>query len=179
MKIEEVKIKMEKAIDSLKNNFSGVRTARANPGLVENVYVDVYGQKMPMKQIASIHAQGNKSLVITPFDKNNLPAIEKAISVAGLGLTPQNDKHMIRINIPDLTEARRMELEKIVKTLAEEGKVAIRNIRRDSLDGIKKDQTLSQDDSKLLQDKVQKLTDEFNVKIDALLKNKDAELKEI
>jgi len=179
MPYEEVKGKMEKALESLKKNFSGVRTGRANPALVENVNVEVYGQKMPLRQIASISVPENKTIVIAPFDHNNMQAIEKAISASDLGLTPQSDKNIIRLRLPDLTQQRREELMKIIRNLAEEGKVVLRNIRRDTLDSIKKNSTYSEDDRKMHHDKIQKVIDEYVAKIDHLVKNKEAEIKEI
>lgn len=179
MLFEEIKIKMEKAIENLRKNFSGVRTGRANPALVESVLVDAYGQKMPLKQLASISVPDNKTINITPFDRNNIQAIEKGISNSDLGLTPQSDKNIVRLRLPDLTQQRREELTKIIRNMAEEGKVVIRNIRRDSIDSIKKNAEYSEDDKKMFQDKVQKLTDEHISKIDHLVKNKEEEIKEI
>lgn len=179
MLFEEIKAKMEKSIETVKKNFSGVRTGRANPALVENIFIEAYGQKMPLKQVASISVPENKTILITPFDRNNIQAIEKGISVADLGLTPQSDKNVIRLRLPDLTQQRREELGKIVRNFAEEGRVVIRNIRRESLDSIKKNSEYSEDDKKMFQDKVQKLTDEYVQKIDHLAKNKEEEIKEI
>lgn len=179
MLFEEVKGKMEKALENVRKNFSGVRTGRANPALVEPVLVEAYGQKMPLKQVASISIPENKTIMITPFDHNNMQAIEKAISASDLGLTPQSDKNVIRLRLPDLTQQRREELIKVIRNMAEDGKVVIRNIRRDFLDAIKKNVEYAEDDKKMFQDKIQKLTDEYTTKIDHAVKNKEAEIKEI
>ena len=174
----EVKAKMEKALEALKKNFSGIRTGRANPGLIENILVDVYGSKMPLKQIASIHTPENRMLSITPYDRSNSQSIDKAISMSDLGLTPKNEGHVIYIRLPELTADRRKDLEKVAKNMSEDSKIAIRNIRRDILDAAKKAGATT-DEQKGLQDKVQKVTDEYNVKIDHLLANKEKEIQEI
>lgn len=178
MQEQEVRTKMDKAIETLKRNFAGIRTGRANPGLVENVQVEVYGQKMALKTIAAINIPENKIISITPYDRSSAPAIEKAISMSELGLTPKNEGSVIYLRLPDLTQERRKELEKIAKNVAEECKIAVRNIRRDFLEDAKK-AGASQDETKGLQDKVQKITDEYNAKIEDLLKHKEAEIKEI
>ncbi|MDC0977750.1 ribosome recycling factor [bacterium] len=177
--MNDIRERMERSIETLKKNFAGVRTGRANPSLLDTVMVEAYGQKMPIKQLASVNVVEGRSLGITPFDKSNTQAIEKAISLSGLGLTPQDDGHIIRINLPELTAERREELDKVVKGMAEDARVAIRNIRRDAIDIVKKEGSLSEDQIHGEQNKVQKITDEYTEKIDSLLKNKEAEIKEI
>jgi ribosome recycling factor len=169
---------MEKAVENLKKNFSGIRTGRANPGLVENVMVEVYGQKMPLKTIAGINIPESKIISITPYDRGSAQAIEKAISQSDLGLTPKNEGAVIYLRLPELTEERRKELEKIAKGAAEDSRVVIRNLRRDFLDDAKKSGA-AQDELKGLQDRAQKITDQHNAKIDELLKRKEAEIREI
>lgn len=171
--------KMEKAISTTKQRFAGVRTARANPGLLDPVQVDAYGSSMPLNQVAMISVPDAQMLMISPFDPQNISAIEKAIMNANLGLTPQNDGKVIRIPLPRLNEERRKELDKIVRSEAEEGRVSLRNIRRDILDEVKKDKTISEDEHKRIQSEVQKVTDKFTAKIEELLENKLKELKEI
>ncbi|GBR76750.1 ribosome recycling factor [Candidatus Termititenax persephonae] len=175
---QEIRSKMDKAIENLKRSFAGVRTGRANPGLVENVLVEVYGQKMALRTIAAINIPEHRIISITPYDKSSAQAIEKAISLSDLGLTPKNESGTVYVRLPELTQERRKELEKIAKGLAEECKIAVRNLRRDFLEDAKKSGA-SQDEVKGLQDKVQKITDEYNAKIEDLLKHKEAEINEI
>ncbi|MDR2432035.1 MAG: ribosome recycling factor [Candidatus Margulisbacteria bacterium] len=178
MQEQELSVKMDKAIENLKKNFSGIRTGRANPGLVENVLVEVYGQKMPLKTIAGINIPESKVISITPYDRSSVQAIEKAIAQSELGLTPRSEGAVIYLRLPELTEERRRELEKIAKSAAEDGRVAIRNLRRDFLDDAKKSGA-AQDELKGLQDRAQKITDQHNARIDELLKHKEAEIREI
>lgn len=177
--MQEVRARMEKTLEALKGNFAGVRTGRANPALLEKIQIDAYGQKMPIKQVGSINVLEGRTLSITPFDKSNLQAIEKAISLSGLGVTPKNEGGHIIVIIPELNEERRRELEKVVKGMAEESKVAVRNIRRDAIDAAKKSEEYSEDQVKGYQTKVQELTDEYNKKIEDLLRNKEKEIREI
>ena len=178
MSEQELKNKMDKALENLKRNFAGVRTGRANPGLVENVQVDVYGQKMALRNIAAINIPENKTISITPYDKSSAQAIEKAISLSDLGLTPKNEGGVVYVRLPDLTQDRRKELEKHAKGLAEECKIVIRNLRRDFLEDAKKSGA-SQDEIKGLQDKIQKTTDQYNAKVEEMLKHKETEINEI
>ena len=178
MQEQELRSKMEKAIENLKKNFSGIRTGRASPGLVENVLIEVYGQKMPLKTIAAINIPESKIISITPYDRGSAASIEKSISQSDLGLTLKNEGSVIYLRLPELTEERRKELEKIAKGVAEDCKVVIRNLRRDFLDDAKKSGA-SQDEQKGLQDKAQKITDEYNAKIEDMLKRKEAEIREI
>ncbi|OGI05765.1 MAG: ribosome recycling factor [Candidatus Margulisbacteria bacterium GWF2_35_9] len=177
--VKEQEDKMSKTIESLKHNFATVRTGRANPEILHNVKVDCYGTTMPISQTATMHVQEGNSLVITPFDRANMASIEKAIMKADLGLTPSNDGVNIRITIPPLNEERRKELDKVVKKMAEESKVGIRNIRRDVMERVKKDEELSEDDRKRNEHEIQKITDNFIHKVEELLKIKESEIMEI
>ncbi len=175
--IKAMQTKMDKTIEALKKDFIGIRTGKANPLMVEDVKVDYYGTSTPLNQLGKIAAPEPRMLVITPFDKSALKDIEKGILASGLGLTPTNDGSNIRINIPELTGERRKELAKVVKSKAEDKKVAIRNIRRDANDELKKDPIkVSQDEQKAYQDKIQKLTDSYIAKIVELEKEKEKEI---
>lgn len=175
--IKAMQGKMDKTIESLKKDFIGIRTGKANPLMVEDVKVDYYGTSTPLNQLGKISVPEPRMLVITPFDKSALKDIEKGIIGSGLGLTPMNDGVNIRINIPELTGERRKELAKVVKSKAEDKKVAIRNIRRDANDELKKDPVkLSQDEQKGHQDKIQKITDSYIAKIVELEKEKEKEI---
>lgn len=173
--INDTKDKMNKSIESLQKKLSTVRAGRANPNTLDGITVEYYGVATPLNQLATISVPEARQLVIKPFDKSCLHAIEKAIFESNLGYTPNNDGEVIRIVIPMLTEERRIELTKQVKAIAEEGKVAIRNIRRDSIEDIEKEK-LPEDQEKTEVNKVQDLVNEYNKKIDALLKEKEQEL---
>ncbi|MBU0579863.1 MAG: ribosome recycling factor [Candidatus Margulisbacteria bacterium] len=175
----KAKERMEKSIANTKQKFSGIRTGRASPALLNNIMVEAYGSNMPLNQLATITVPESQMLVVSPFDPQNINAIEKGIMNSNLGLTPQNDGKIIRVPLPKLSEERRKELDKIVRQEAEEGRVAIRNIRRDLLDEIKKNKEYSEDDSKRIQDEIQKVTDKNTAQIDELLENKIKEIKEI
>ena len=167
--------KMDKAIESVEKKFTSVRAGRANPSSLDGVMVSYYGVDTPLKQLATISVPEARQLQIKPFDRSCLAAIEKAIFESNLGYTPNNDGETIRIVIPALTEERRIELTKQVKAFAEEGHVAIRNIRRDSLEDIKKLE-LPEDEEKNKDKEIQDLVNEYNKKIDELLKIKEEEL---
>lgn len=171
--------KMQKAINNLKNNFATVRTGRANPELLNKVRVDYYGSSVPLQQVASITVQDSTALIVNPFDKNAVGDIERSIIRSDLGITPSNDGQNIRIIIPPLNEERRKNLEKIVRKMAEESRIAVRNIRREAMDKIKKDNDISDDDKKKEEGVVQKITDRFVASIDQHLKNKEKEIMEI
>lgn len=174
--------KMETAIQAFTRNLATVRAGRANPSLLDNVFVDYYGAPTPLNQLAQIGAPEARSLVITPFDKSTVVDIEKAIQKADLGLTPSNDGNVIRINIPALTEERRKDLTKVVGKYAEESRVQIRNNRREANDQLKKlekDGEITEDDLRTSQDNVQKETDRFIEEIDKLTANKEAEIMEV
>lgn len=177
--LAKAKDKMEKSIVNTKQKFSGIRTSRASTALLDNIKVDAYGAMMPLNQVGTVSVPQAQLLMVTPFDIQNIGAIEKAIMNAKLGLTPQNDGKVIRVPLPLLSEERRNELEKVIKAEAEEGRVAIRNIRRDLLDEVKKSNEFSEDDSKRVQAEVQKVTDKYIGSIEELLKNKEKEIREI
>ena len=168
--------KMEKALEALQGNFDTVRTGRANPSLISEIMVPYYGTDTPLNQMAQISVVEGKTLMIKPFDPQILKDIEKALFNANIGLTPQNDGQVIRLNVPSLTEETRKELSKKVSKLAEDAKVAIRNVRRDINDQIKKDDTLTEDDEKKALDKVQKLTDDFIKRVDEAAATKTKEI---
>ncbi|MEJ8776893.1 ribosome recycling factor [Pseudogracilibacillus sp. ICA-222130] len=174
--------KMQTAIQAFSRNLATVRAGRANPSLLDNVFVEYYGAPTPLNQLAQIGAPEARMLVITPFDKTALADIEKAIQKADLGLTPSNDGNVIRINIPALTEERRKDLTKIVGKYAEESRVQVRNIRRDANDQLKKlekDAEITEDELRTSQDKVQKETDHYIAEIDRLAAEKEAEIMEV
>ncbi|EMY60569.1 ribosome recycling factor [Leptospira terpstrae] len=175
--IKSMQSKMDKTVDALKKDFGTIRTGKANPMMVEDVRVDYYGTLTPLNQLGKIACPEPRVILITPFEKGMLKDIEKAIFAASLGLTPNNDGSSIRINIPELTGERRKELAKVVKQKAEEKKVAIRNIRRDANDELKKQQAeMSQDEVKGHQDKIQKITDSYIAKLGELEKEKEKEI---
>ena len=176
---ETCEARMEKTIASLKDSFNTIRTGRANAAIFDKVRVDYYGTKSPLNQVATIAIPEARSVIITHFDKSLISEIEKAIQVADLGLNPSNDGKVIRIQIPALTAERRKELVKQAKTIAENSRTAIRNIRRDGNDDLKKQQkdgTLTEDGLKTETDKLQKLTDKF---IDEINKIYEAKEKDI
>ncbi len=179
LKAEE---KMKTSVDVLKREVAGVRTGRASPALVEHVRVDFNGVPTPLSHVASISASGNNLLIIQPWDPNIVNAIEKAILKSNLGLTPTSDGHLIRLVVPPLSEERREELTKMVKKMLEEQKIVVRNMRRDALEELKKQEKakeISQDDLKRGETKLQKLTDSFVGMIDTVGATKEAELRQV
>lgn len=171
--------KMEKAIGQMKREFSSVRTGRANPGILDRVVVDYYGAPTPIRQMAQVSVSEGTTLVITPFDKSILKDVEKAVIKAELGVAPNNDGVCIRLNFPPLTEERRRETAKEVKKFGEDAKVAIRNVRRDMVDSLKKiekEENLPEDAVKDNQDKIQKLTDKYVGMIDSQVAEKEKEV---
>ncbi|WP_420027318.1 ribosome recycling factor [Fannyhessea vaginae] len=170
---------MNKCIDALKNNFSKVRTGRANPQVLDGIRVDYYGQPTPIVQLAGIKVPEPSMLVVEPWDKSSLKAIEKAIESSDLGITPSNDGTSIRLPFPKPTEERRRELVKECKQYAEDAKVAVRNARRDANNKAERDEELNEDDANREKKAIQKLTDEFVAKIDEMLKAKSQEVMEI
>lgn len=170
---------MNKCIDALKNNFSKVRTGRANPQVLDGIRVDYYGQPTPIVQLAGIKVPEPSMLVVEPWDKSSLKAIEKAIESSDLGITPSNDGTSIRLPFPKPTEERRRELVKECKQYAEDAKVAVRNTRRDANNKAERDEELNEDDVNREKKAIQKLTDEFVAKIDEMLKTKSQEVMEI
>ena len=179
--IADMKGRMDKTISNLKKEFMRLRTGRATPTLLEGIRVECYGTTMPLEQVASISVPESRLLVVKPWDKNILADIEKAILKSDLGLTPQNDGRLIRIAIPALSEERRKELAKVAKKMAEESKIAIRNIRRDTNDffkDLKKNKEISEDDMYRALDEVQKVTDEYIEKVEDALDEKVKEIME-
>lgn len=175
MIILELNEKMDKAIATLEKRFTTVRAGRANPSSLDGIMVEYYGSMTPLKQLATISVPEARQLLIKPFDKGCLKDIEKAILASNLGYNPGNDGETIRIIIPELTEERRRELVKQVKALAEEAKVAIRNIRREGLEDVSKLE-VSEDEEKGLEKDIQDIVNEYNKKVEAKLKEKEEEL---
>jgi ribosome recycling factor len=177
--IADIEDRMKKSITALQREFGAIRTGRANPSMFEGIKVSVYGTEMPLNQVATISCPEPKLVVIQPWDKGNLPEVEKAIFKSDLSLNPSNDGNLIRIQIPDLTEERRKEYVKHAKHRAEECKVAIRNIRRDGNDMIKemeKNKELSEDEAKNSLNRIQKITDKFIDEAQKLTDNKEKEI---
>ena len=182
MKFDEAEEYMQKAIEATQRSFNTIRTGRANASLLDRIMVDYYGAPTPLRSLANIGTPDASTLTIQPFDASSLSDIERAISLSDVGLVPNNDGKIIRLNIPPLTEERRKEFVKMASKLAEEGKVSVRNIRRDVIDGIRKQQKaseISEDESKGLQEEVQKLTDSYSKKIDAVLAEKTKEIQTV
>ena len=177
--LADASAKIDKSFDTLKSQFAGLRTGKASPALVDGVKVDYYGAPTPIKNLATISTPEPRQIKIAPFDPSVLGEMNKAILAANLGVTPQTDGRVLRITIPELNEERRKEIVKVAKTQAEAQKVAMRNVRRDANDEVKKlekDKKISEDDMKQGLDKIQKATDEGIAKIDAELKAKEAEV---
>lgn len=177
--LNDAKAKIDKSFDSLKNQFAGLRTGKANPAMVDQIKVDYYGVATPIKNLGTISTPEPRQIKITPFDPTVLPEMNKAILAANLGVTPQTDGKVLRITVPELNEERRKEIVKVAKTAAEAQKVAMRNVRRDANETAKKlekDKKISEDDLKAALDKIQKATDAGIAKIDAELKAKEAEI---
>lgn len=174
--------RMKKAVQNLTKELSTLRAGRANPSLLEKIQIDYYGAPTPLNQLASISVPEARLLVVQPYDKSVIDEIEKAILKSDLGLTPSNDGDVIRISIPPLTEERRAELVKLVKKYAEENKVAVRNIRRDVNDDLKKSEKngeITEDELRRLTDEVQKLTDKYIAQIDKIVDEKEKEIMEV
>ncbi len=170
---------MESAVAHLKSKLGGIRTGRANPGLVTHLQVDYYGSMLPMQQMANVSAPETNMLVLSVFDKSAVHAVEKAIQMSDLGLNPQTEGSTIRLKLPELTEQRRKDLVKVIKGESEEAKVAVRNIRRDEIDALKdleKKKEITEDDSKSEQDAIQKKTDRAIEKIDQVTREKESEI---
>ena len=179
MEIKAVEEKMQKAIENFEHNLIKIRTGRANPNMLEGILVDYYGSPTPINQIASVAVQEGKTLCIKPYDASSLKDIERAINQSKLNLPPQNDGSCIRITVPALTEETRKTFCKDIYKMAEEAKVAVRNIRRDANDEVKKDKTIPEDTAKNLQEDVQKSTDKFIANIDTIAKAKEKEVMTI
>lgn len=180
--IKESENKMKKALEAARRNFSEIRTGRANPHMVEGLHVDYFGTPTLLKSLAQITVPDARLIVIQPWDASVIPEIEKAIQKSNLGITPFNDGKLVRLSIPQLTQERREELRKVVKTMAEDGRVSLRTIRRDTNDAIKKletDKAISEDDRFKSQEEVQKLTDKHMAELENILKEKEKELVEL
>ena len=176
---KDAQARMGKSIESLRHNLVKVRTGRANAGLVDSIKVNYYGSDMPLSQVASVAVGDARSIIITPWEKQMVAAVEKAILASDLGLTPNTAGTVIRLNIPALTEERRKELAKVVHSEGEDAKVAIRNIRRDANQQVKdlmKDKTVTEDDVRRSEDDIQKMTDKAVKDVDEVLKTKEQEL---
>ncbi|MBF2027595.1 MAG: ribosome recycling factor [Oscillatoriales cyanobacterium C42_A2020_001] len=179
MKLADVEDHMHKSVEATQRSFNTIRTGRANPALLDRISVEYYGAPTPLKSLANINTPDASTIAIQPFDRSSLNLIEKAIQLSDLGLTPNNDGSTIRINIPPLTSDRRKELVKLAAKFAEEGKVSIRNIRRDAVDSVRKQEKnseISEDESRDLQDKLQKLTDKYIAKVEELLADKEKDI---
>ena len=180
--IKEFNRRMDAALDVLRKEFAGLRTGRASANLLEPVQVEAYGNRMPLNQVGSVSVPEPRMITVQVWDKSVVKAVEAAIREAGLGLNPMSDGQLVRVPIPDLTEERRSEITKIAHKYAEQGRVSVRNIRRDAMDRLKKmehDHEMSQDEHRDWGAKVQKLTDEHIKKIDDLLAAKEHEIKQV
>lgn len=177
--LEATNLAMEDSIDSLKKALTGIRTSRADPGLLDNIKIEVYGSSMPLNQVATIVAEGASSLKVTPWDKSNLSDIEKAISLSDIGIMPNSDGFAIRLNLPPMTQERRQEYVKLAKASGEKTKVSVRNARRDYLAQVKaavKNKLLTEDDEHRAQSEIQKITDKYIESIDKIVSDKEKEL---
>jgi ribosome recycling factor len=174
--------RMQKSVEATRNEFSSVRTGRASPHLLDRIDVDYYGATTPLRQLANISASEARLLTVTPYDKSSIKAIEKSIMESDVGLTPSNDGAVIRLTIPELTEERRRELVRVVHGIAEEGRVAVRNVRRDimhDLRELKKEGEVGEDEERRAESELQKLTDKRIGEIDSFLSGKEEEILEV
>lgn len=179
MKLAEVESQMQKAVEATQRAFNTIRTGRANPALLDKVMVDYYGSQTPLKSLANVSAPDASTITVQPYDPGSLGTIEKSISMSDVGLVPNNDGSIIRLNIPPLTSERRKEFVKIASKYGEEGKVSVRNARRDAIDEVRKQEKnsdISEDESRDLQDQIQQLTDKYTSKIDELLEAKEKDI---
>ncbi|MGI6457432.1 MAG: ribosome recycling factor [bacterium] len=177
--IEECELEMQEAVEKTRKDLSQLRTGRATPALLDGVFVDAYGARTPLKQVANISIPEARLIVIQPWDKSVIGEIEKAIQKSDLGVTPNSDGKLIRLSIPPLTEERRRDLVKIARKVGEDGKVRLRHLRRESIESLKsaeKEGTLSEDESRTLQDEVQKVTEKHTKAIDQILEDKEKEI---
>ncbi|HWK27027.1 MAG TPA: ribosome recycling factor [Solirubrobacter sp.] len=180
--LQDAREHMAKSVEATRVKFQSVRTGRANPSLLDRINVDYYGAVTPLRQLSTISAPEARLLTVQPYDKSSIKAIEKAIMESDLGLTPSNDGSMIRLSIPELNEERRKQLVKVVRGLTEEGKIALRNVRRDVMHDLKELRDAGEagaDDEHRAEEALQKLTDEKVKELDALLKGKEAEILEV
>ncbi|MGB7440949.1 MAG: ribosome recycling factor [Coleofasciculaceae cyanobacterium] len=179
MKLSEVEGHMQKAVEATQRAFNTIRTGRANASLLDRVMVEYYGTPTPLKSLASINTPDSSTITIQPYDKGSLTLIEKAISLSDVGLTPNNDGEVVRLNIPPLTSERRQEFVKMAGKMAEEGRVSVRNTRRDAIESIRKQEKnseISEDESRTQQEQTQKLTDKYIAKVDELLAKKEKDI---
>jgi ribosome recycling factor len=180
--LQDAREHMDKSVESTRIKFQSVRTGRASPALLDRISVDYYGSQTPLKQLATISAPEARMLTVQPYDKSSIKAIERSIMESDLGLTPNNDGNLVRLVLPELTEERRKQLVKVVRGLTEEGKVALRNIRRDVMHDLKELRESGEagaDDEHRAEEALQKLTDDKVKELDALLKGKEAEILEV
>ncbi|MFA5500144.1 MAG: ribosome recycling factor [Candidatus Omnitrophota bacterium] len=178
--IKDVELKMKKTIEATQREFSVVRTGRASPSLVENIRVDYYGASTPLKQVASVSAPDARLVMIQPWDKNALVEIEKAIMKSDIGISPTNDGKSIRLSMPPLTEERKAELDKVVKKIAEDGRVSLRTCRHSAIEHIRKldkDKAITEDEKFKSQEEIQKLTDKYIKEVENLLAAKEKEIQ--
>ena len=180
--LNSVEIKMKNSLDNLLNNFQGIRTGRASTGLVDNITIDAYGQKMKLKDLSTVSVPESRTIKINVWDNNMISPVEKAILNSNLDLNPMIEGQVIRINLPELTSERRSELAKNIKSLAEEAKISLRNIRQDAMNILKKtsqDENIPEDEVKVLQDDIQKLTDKFVLNVNEVSKTKEEDIMKI
>jgi ribosome recycling factor len=179
VKFADVEDHMQKSIDATQRSFNTIRTGRASSSLLDKILVEYYGTPTPLKQMANISTPDATTIQIQPYDRTSMNIIEKAISLSDIGLTPNNDGTAIRLNIPPLTSDRRKELVKLAARYAEDGKVAVRNIRRDAIETVKKgekDKSIPEDESRDLQEKIQKLTDKYIARVETVLAEKEKDI---
>ena len=180
--LDDAREHMDKSVDATRGKFGSIRTGRASTALLDRINVDYYGAQTPLKQLATLSAPEARLLTVQPYDKSSIKAIEKAIMESDLGLTPNNDGNVIRLQIPELNEERRKDLVRVVHNVAEEGRVAVRNVRRDvmhDLRELKKEGEVGEDDERRAESELQRLTDEATSEIESLLKGKEEEILEV
>jgi ribosome recycling factor len=180
--LQDAREHMAKSVEATRAKFGSVRTGRASPSLLDRILVDYYGSQTPLRQLSTVHAAEARLLTVQPYDKNSIKAIERAIMESDVGLTPSNDGQIIRLTIPELTEERRRDLVKMVRAIAEEGRVAIRNVRRDVMHDLRElrdEGDVGADDEHRAEVELQKLTDDKIAELDGLLKGKEAEILEV
>jgi ribosome recycling factor len=180
--LDDAREHMNKSVDATRGKFGSIRTGRATPALLDRIFVDYYGAQTPLKQLATVSAPEARLLTVQPYDKTSIKAIERSIQESDLGLTPNNDGQLIRLQVPELTEERRRQLVKVVRGLAEEGKIAIRNIRRDVMHDLRELRDAGEagsDDEHRAEEALQKLTDDKVSELDALVKGKEEEILEV
>ena len=177
--IQDATRRMDKSVESMQSELNTIRTGRASAALLDRVTVDYYGQPTPLNQLATLNVPEPRMLTVQPFDPNSIGSIERAIQESDLGLNPSNDGKLIRLPIPQLTEERRKELVKVARQIAEDGRIAVRNVRRDVIHHLKEEQSVGADEEHRAEERVQKLTDDHVHRIDELLKRKEAEITEV